>query len=354
MSTFIIAEAGVNHNGSVELAKQLIDAAATAGADAIKFQSFKAGDLACASAPKAAYQLKSTSKKQSQIEMLQQLELSTADHLLLFDHAKKGGIQFLSTPFDSVSLALLTKELHLKTIKISSGDLTNAPFLLEIARVADFIILSTGMATLAEVEAALGVLAYGFLEPYAIPTLGVFERAYSSTKGQKALKKRVTLLHCTSEYPAPADDVNLNVLDTLRLAFGLGVGYSDHTKGTHISIAAVAKGAALIEKHITLDCTMPGPDHGASIEPNELLFMVKAIRDIELCLGDGIKRPTPNELNTRVAARRSLVVKGDHKMGEPLNISCKRPGSGISPFRYWEFSGTPASQAYQADELLNE
>lgn len=354
MSTFIIAEAGVNHNGSVELAKQLIDAAATAGADAIKFQSFKAEHLASASAPKADYQLKTTSAKQSQVEMLRQLELSTADHQRLFDHAQHCGIQFLSTPFDSASLAVLTKELQLKTIKISSGDLTNAPFLLEIARIADSIILSTGMATLAEVEAALGVLAYGFLEPDAIPSWGVFERAYSCTEGQQALKKRVTLLHCTSEYPAPAEEVNLNVLDTLRMAFGLAVGYSDHTKGVHIPIAAVAKGAIVIEKHITLDCTMPGPDHRASIEPNELLFMVKAIREIELCLGDGIKRPTPSELSTRVAARRSLVANGEHKIGESLNIICKRPGSGISPFRYWEFSGTPASQAYKKDELLDE
>lgn len=354
MTTFIIAEAGVNHNGSLERAKALIDVAADAGANAVKFQTFQAKRLVTQLAPKAGYQLKTTDEAESQLNMLTQLELSEAAHVAIFQHAKVREIACLSTPFDEESLRLLTQRFAMTTIKVSSGDLTHAPFLLEIARHAQKVILSTGMATIAEVEAALGVLAYGFLNASALPKPSDFETAFASNEGQALLKQRVTLLHCTSEYPAPVIDVNLRVMQTLKQAFGLPVGYSDHTQGIHIPVAAVALGAEIIEKHFTVDKTLPGPDHQASLSPDELHAMVKAIRDVEKSLGDGVKRPTPSELNTRMAARRSLVAKEPIAIGSPLKVACKRPGTGVSPFRYWEFLERRALRAFQCDELLDE
>ena len=354
MSTFIIAEAGVNHNGSLELAKQLIDAAADAGADAVMFQTFRAEQLVVLHAPKAEYQTRTTDAKESQFEMIRKLELTDADHEELIAYAEARRIQVLSTPFDAASLHLLTNRFGLTTIKVASGDITNAPFLLEIARVAQRVILSTGMSTLAEVEAALGVLAFGFLEPNAIPQRYSFEEAYSSDAGQSVLRDRMVLLHCTTEYPAPFPEVNLRAMDTMSTAFGLSIGYSDHTQGIHVSVAAVARGATFIEKHFTLDRRLPGPDHKASLEPSELRAMVLAIREVEQALGDGIKRPTMTESKNRSVARKSLVIERDLVAGEKLKLACKRPGTGLSPFEYWRMAERVATRSYAADELLDE
>ena len=354
---FIIAEAGVNHNGDLNLAKQLVDVAAEAGASAVKFQTFRAEQVVSRHAPKAEYQTRTTDQTESQFEMIRKLELIETDHEVLIAHAQACGIKFLSTPFDVPSLHLLTKRFGLQTIKIPSGEITNAPFLLAIARAAQQVILSTGMSTLAEVEAALGVLAFGFVAPAAaIPQRGDFERAFSSEAGQQALHDRVTLLHCTTEYPAPVDEVNLLAMDTLAAAFGLPVGYSDHTPGIHVSLAAVARGARVIEKHFTLDRSLPGPDHKASLEPDELRQLVRQIREIEQALGDGIKHPTASEWKNRDAARRSLVAAKKIKAGEVFteeNLACKRPGTGTNPSAYWLTLGQTATRNYAADEALD-
>ena len=357
---FIIAEAGVNHNGDMNLAKQLIDVASETGASAVKFQTFRAEQVVSRHAPKADYQTRTTDQTESQFEMIRKLELTEADHEMLIAHAQARGIAFLSTPFDVSSLHLLTKQFGFQTIKIPSGEITNAPFLLAIARVAQRIVLSTGMSTLAEVESALGVLAFGFTTPVtATPKRGDFERVFASAAGQQALHDhtRVTLLHCTTEYPAPFDEVNLRAMDTLAAAFGLPVGYSDHTPGIHISLAAVARGARVIEKHFTLDRDLPGPDHKASLEPDELRQLVCQIREIEQALGDGIKRPTTSEWKNRDAARRSLVAAKKIKAGEVFteeNLACKRPGTGANPSAYWQTLGQTATRNYADDEALND
>lgn len=355
---FIIAEAGVNHNGNLKLAKQLIDAAAASGADAVKFQTFQADQLVSGNAPKAEYQIFTTDKTESQFDMIRNLELTEANHEVLVDHAKNANILFMSTPFDSPSLELLVSRLKLETIKIPSGEITNAPFLLEIARVSSKVILSTGMSTLDEVESALSILAFGFTTTSsAIPKKGDFDVAYASDIGQEALRRCVTLLHCTTEYPAPFNEVNLRAMNTMANAFSLPVGYSDHTKGIHISLAAVALGATVIEKHFTLSRELPGPDHKASLEPDELRQMVEGIREIEMGLGDGIKAPSPSELKNRDVARKSLVASKSIDIGEVFtqkNLTCKRPGNGRSPYKYWETLGEVAKKNYDADELLNE
>jgi N-acetylneuraminate synthase len=357
MRTFIIAEAGVNHNGDLSLAKRLIDVAADAEADAVKFQTFRAEHVVSSRAPKAEYQLRTTDGSESQLEMIRKLELTEVAHEALIGHAKARGVEFLSTPFDLPSLQLLTKRFGLQTIKIPSGEITNAPFLVAVARAAQRVILSTGMSTLGDVESALGVLAFGFAAPAgALPARGDFERAFASERGQSALRSRVSVLHCTTEYPAPFDEVNLRAMDTMAAAFGLPVGYSDHTPGIHISLAAVARGARVLEKHFTVDRSLPGPDHKASIEPAELRELVRQTRDIALALGDGIKRPTAAEWKNRDVARRSLVAAKPIEKGEQYseqNLACKRPGTGISPFDYWQFLGEPASRSYEADELLS-
>ena len=357
MRTFIIAEAGVNHNGDLNLAKQLIDVAAEAGADAIKFQTFRAELVVSRHAPKAEYQTRTTDQAESQLEMIRKLELIETDHEVLIAHAQARGIAFLSTPFDVPSLHLLTKRFGLQTIKIPSGEITNAPFLLAIARAAQRVIMSTGMSTLAEVEAALGVLALGFTAPVtATPQRGDFEQAFASEAGQRSLRDRVTLLHCTTEYPAPFGEVNLLAMDTMATAFGLPVGYSDHTPGIHISLAAVARGARVIEKHFTLDRNLPGPDHKASLEPDELRELVRQTREIEQALGDGIKCPTASEWKNRDVARKSLVAAKAIKAGEMFteeNLTCKRPGTGVSPSSYWQTLGQVATRSYAADESLD-
>lgn len=358
MPTFIIAEAGVNHNGDIQLAKQLIDIAADTGADAVKFQTFKADKVVSRNARKAEYQTQTTDSNESQLEMIRKLELSLSDYEALIAYTQKREITFLSTPFDVPSLHLLTRDFGLERIKIPSGEITNAPFLLEIARSAQKVILSTGMSTLAEVEAALGVLAFGFTaSKEAIPQHGDFEKAFASDSGQKELHNRVTILHCTTEYPAPFAEVNLRAMNTLALAFGLPVGYSDHTPGIHVSLAAVALGATVIEKHFTSDRNLPGPDHQASLEPEELRQLVKQIRDIEQSLGDGIKRPTNSEWKNREVARRSLCVAENIQVGQVFttkNLDCKRPGNGLSPFLYWQTLGQVATKNLSMDEVLND
>lgn len=353
---YIIAEAGVNHNGDLDRAKQMIDVAAEAGADAIKFQTFRAKHVVSRSAPKAEYQTRTTDQAESQFDMIRKLELTEDHHEVLIAHAKIRGITFLSTPFDEHSLHLLTTRFGLQTIKVSSGEITNAPFLLNIARAAQRVILSTGMCTLAEVEAALGVLAFGFTTPTtAIPQREKFEQSFVSEAGQRALRDRVTLLHCTTEYPAPFDEVNLRAMDTLAAAFGLPVGYSDHTPGIHITLAAVARGAQVIEKHLTLDNNLPGPDHKASIEPDEMHALVRQSREIVLAMGDGIKRPTASEWKNRDVARKSLVAAKTIQAGEMFtekNLTCKRPGNGNSPFNYWDLIGEPAAIKYELDQLI--
>lgn len=355
--TYIIAEAGVNHNGSLEMAKQLIDVAAEAGADVVKFQTFKTERALSKNAPKADYQVKTTGEEESQFEMVKKLELDQAAHEELIAHCKLRGIQFLSTPFDFESVDLLAGHFDLPRLKVPSGEITNAPLMLKMARTGKPLIVSTGMCTLGEVEQALGVLAYGYTQPAdAIPTLKDFQAAYCSPEGQAALQENVVVLHCTTEYPAPFDDVNLRAMDTLATSFGLPIGFSDHTEGISIPIAAVARGAVVIEKHITLDRNLPGPDHKASLEPDQLKAMVEAIREVEVSLGRAMKVPAPSELKNITIARKSLVAARDIQEGEVFteeNLTVKRPGSGISPMYYWEWIGKTAKRSYTEDEVID-
>ena len=305
---FIIAEAGVNHNGSLDLALQLVDKAAESGADSVKFQTFKAEKIVTKAAPKADYQKASTDVSESQFDMLKKLELSREDHLALIEHCKKRGIVFLSTPFDNESADMLA-EMGAPAFKIGSGELTNLPFLQHLAKLGLPIILSTGMSYIGEVEDAVRAI-------------------------QEAGDCEIILLHCVSNYPAAAEDVNLRAMDALAAAFQVPVGYSDHTTGDEITIAAVARGARVIEKHFTLDRNLPGPDHKASLEPDEIAAMVKALRRVETAMGDGIKKPAASEANTASVARRSLAAARDLSAGHILadeDIAIMRPGTGLPP-----------------------
>ncbi|OKA70932.1 N-acetylneuraminate synthase [Vibrio parahaemolyticus] len=356
--TLIIAEAGVNHNGQEELAFALVDAAHEAGADIVKFQTFKAKNLVTEEAKQAEYQVTNTKKQESQLAMLSRLELSYEIHHDLVKYCNSLGIEFLSTAFDLESLDFLVTDLGLTRLKLPSGELTNAPLVLAHARTGCDLIVSTGMATLSEIEAALGVIAFGYTAAQdEKPSMLGFQEAYASEAGQKALKEKVTILHCTTEYPAPMAEINLRSMDTLGRAFDLAAGYSDHSEGITIPIAAVARGAVLIEKHFTLDKNMEGPDHKASLEPQELGAMVKAIRQIEVALGSSVKTPTESEVKNKAVARKSLVAATDIKEGEELtelNLTIKRPGSGLSPYRYWELIGSKATKGYKAGELIIE
>lgn len=350
---YIIAEAGVNHNGSLKMAKKLIDEAILSGVDAVKFQTFIAKNEISCYAPKAEYQLDNTENNESQLEMVRKLELTEEQHYILRDHCLAKGIDFISTPFDLESADLLVNKLNIDCIKISSGDITCAPLLLVIAKSRKQVILSTGMSTLAEIEQALGVLAFGYLGWQEKPSKELFQQAYCCDEGQKILKEKVQLLHCTTEYPAPFEDVNLRVMDTLRHAFSLPVGFSDHTQGISVPIAAVAMGACIIEKHFTLDKNLPGPDHKASLEPDELTTMVQGIRQVELSMGKNVKIPVLSELKNKPIARKSLVARFPIKAGEIFteqNLTFKRPGDGISPMEYWNIVGTKAIRDYQEDE----
>jgi len=351
---YIIAEAGVNHNGSLDLACKLIDAAAQAGADAVKFQTFIATEIASKSAPKAAYQDTFGPAGETQLDMLMKLQLHESQFQSLFSYCRSRKVDFLSSPFDLPSVDLLNR-LQVSQLKISSGEITNAPLLLKAARTGKKIILSTGMCNLGDIEKALGILAFGYLNQTTEPSLSAFHNCYASYEGQQFLQKNVTLLHCTTEYPAPLAEINLLAMDTLKQSFALNVGYSDHSQGIIIPIAAAAKGAVIIEKHFTLDRNLPGPDHLASLEPSELKSMVEAIRQVELALGSPIKTISPVEIQNRSVVRKSLVATKQINQGEVFtedNLGMKRPGTGISPDHYWQTLGQKATRAYAPDELL--
>lgn len=356
--TLIIAEAGVNHNGSLEMARALIRKAAEAEADLVKFQAFRAEDLVTSAAPKAEYQQRQTGSEESQRAMIKKLELGAGDFALLQEEARQAGIGFLVSPFDAGSLRLLVEDLRMTTIKLGSGELTHAPFLFALGRTGLEVILSTGMADLEEIREALNVLAAGYLSGARGEAVGTLPRrgAERSPEGWEWVRKKVTLLHCTTEYPCVPEEVNLRAMDTLRAAFALPVGYSDHTEGVALAWAAVARGATVIEKHFTLDRNLPGPDHRASLEPEELKEMVRGIRLVEKALGNGQKGPTATEEKNRAVARRSLVAGQAIAEGELFtreNLTCKRPGTGISPFCYADYLGKPAGRAYLEDELID-
>ncbi|MFD2229733.1 N-acetylneuraminate synthase [Alkalimarinus sediminis] len=357
MTVKIIAEAGVNHNGSKELAFKLIDAAYEANVDFVKFQTFKAKNLVTKDAKQADYQARNTGVAESQLDMLSRLELDYDVHHELVSYCNELGVEFLSTAFDQESLDFLVDDLKLKILKIPSGELTNAPFVLRHAQTGCDLIVSTGMATLAEIEAALSVIAFGLINDVSVkPSEEAFARAYSSNEGQEALKSKVTVLHCTTEYPAPVAEVNLKSMQTMEQAFGLTIGYSDHTAGITIPIVATALGAKLIEKHFTLDKSLPGPDHKASLDPNELKAMVKGIRDAELSLGSPIKTPQISEIENKKIARKSLVAATDIKAGELFtedNLMSKRPGTGLSPCLYWSLLGKPSLEDYSEGQPIN-
>lgn len=328
MGIYIIAEAGVNHNGSFELACRLVDAAKEAGVDCIKFQTFKSENLVSRSAPKADYQKKTTGDS-SQQDMLKKLELSYEEFLLLKDYCDSRQICFLSTPFDFESIDFLDS-IDMPFWKVPSGEITNLPYLLAIAKTGKPVVMSTGMCGMEEIQAAVRAL-------------------------QENGTPEITLLHCNTEYPTPFEDVNLKAMLTMRDAFGLKVGYSDHTRGIEVPVAAAALGAQVIEKHFTLDRTMEGPDHKASLEPDELKAMVSSIRHIESALGTGEKTPSPSELKNRPIARKSIVARTPIRAGEAFteeNITVKRPGSGISPMKWFEVLGAKAPRDFAVDEMI--
>lgn len=355
--TLIIAEAGVNHNGDRARALALVEAAARAGADIVKFQSFRADKLATAEAAKASYQQATTGAAQSQLEMLRVLELSEDDEACIAAACAASNVIYMSTPFDSDSATHLVRRIGVSTLKVGSGDLTNAPLLLHLARFKLPIILSTGMATLAEVEQALGVIAFGYLgDATTRPAPSDMAKVLLDRESWTTLRAKVTLLHCTTEYPADPQSINLRAMATLRDAFDLPVGFSDHTRGIHVASAAVALGATVIEKHLTLDRNLPGPDHRASIETDEMAAMIASIRDVEAALGDGRKIPAPEEIANRAVARRSLVALRPVRAGERFsedNLGVKRPGNGVPPIEYWSRLGKTAQRDYAANEALD-
>lgn len=328
-NVFVIAEAGVNHNGDIEIAKKLVDTAVWAGADAVKFQTFHAEKLVCRNAEKAEYQMETTQKAESQFDMLKRLELTPDMHEQLIDYCEDRKIKFLSTPFDIESMDYLVR-CGVDIIKIPSGEITNYPYLVNAGKTREKVILSSGMSSLDEVRNAVCVL-----------------RENGSMD--------ITVLHCNTEYPTPYEDVNLRAMQTIKDELGVSVGYSDHTAGIEIPIAAVALGAAVIEKHFTLDKNMEGPDHKASLEPDELREMIRAIRNIELSLGDGRKIPSASEKKNMDIVRKSIVAKRDIVRGELLteeNMTTKRPGSGLSPMRWREVIGTKAVRNFKEDDLI--
>ena len=359
-STYIIAEAGVNHNGSVERAIQMIDVAVESGADAVKFQCFVPELLVTQYTPQAVYQQRNLetaiNKPGSQLQMLRTLTLSNTEHRQLVAYCRQKDIDYLASPFDLPSLRFLCHDINLPRIKFGSGEITNGPLLLEAAVNAKQVVLSTGMSTLQEVQTALAVLAFGYTrDRCGQPSLSAFTTAFESENGQLALREYVTLLHCTSAYPSAYEEINLRAMDTLAGQFNLAVGLSDHSQGIEIPIAAVARGARIIEKHFTLDRSLPGPDHKASLEPDELNLMVQAIRHIESALGTGDKKPTDSELDTKSVARKHLVAAKPIKTGEIFtedNLTTKRTVAGISPMHYWELLGQTAHKDYQTDEVV--
>lgn len=352
-NVYVIAEAGVNHNGDLELAHRLVDCAADAGADAVKFQTFVAEKLATGAVHKASYQQRTTDAQESQLEMLRKLELPREWHWELRAHARDRGIEFLSTAFDAGSLTFL-EELGMPFYKVPSGELTNGPLLWQFARQGRPLVVSTGMATMSEVEQALAVIAHAFNAGTEPTDLAEIWRGWGRPEWRASLQDRVTLLHCTSQYPTPMNEVNLKAMDTLK-AFGLPVGYSDHTEGILIPIAAVARGATFIEKHFTLDRHMPGPDHKASLEAAELSLMIRQIRDLQQAMGDGVKCPQPSEWNTRQAARQHVVAARNIAAGIVLtreDLTTTRSGGGLPATDLWGLVGKIASKGYGAGEMI--
>lgn len=328
--TLIIAEAGVNHNGDIDIAKKLVDAAENAGVDYVKFQTFKTENLVQKSAKKAVYQADNTGNNDSQFSMLKKLELSDENHFELIKYCQQKNIKFLSTAFDFESIDFLNDKIDF--YKIPSGEITNLPYLEKVAKLGLSIVMSTGMANMQEVKDAFNVLIKNGVQ-----------------------KNEITILHCNTEYPTPMEDVNLKAMLSIEKELGIEIGYSDHTLGIEIPIAAVALGAKIIEKHFTLDRKMEGPDHKASLEPNELKAMVTGIRNIELALGDGIKKASKSEEKNILIARKSIVAILNIKKGDVFteeNISVKRPGNGISAMKWYDVLGTKADKNYKEDELI--
>lgn len=358
MSVLVIAEAGVNHNGRLDYALELVDVAADAGADIVKFQTFNSAELASAYATKADYQKKVTDASENQVDMLRKLELSPDAHFLIKERCKQKGIQFLSTAFDSASLKFLTSQVGLDLLKIPSGELTNLPFVYQHALLGKKTILSTGMATIEEISQALDVLAVGYanhdglgLDPGACAGFS------KSSTGRSLILDKVTLLHCTTAYPAPPEVLNLSAIPTMAAYFDLPIGYSDHSQGVWAPIYAIAMGAVIIEKHFTLDCSLPGPDHQASLPPEQLKQMIHAVRECELARGNGQKVPSEVELRNREPARKSLFLTRDLESGHIIqasDLAAKRPAVGMAPSEYWSMIGKPASRAYRAGDLLDE
>lgn len=367
MSTLIIAEAGVNHNGQLKLALELVDAAKSAGADVVKFQTFIADKLVTKDAEQAEYQKNNIGREESQWQMLKALELTYEEHMQVKTYCQQKKIAYLSTAFDLDSLAFLNQTMELPQLKIPSGEITNAPYLLAHAQTGCDLIVSTGMCTLEDITQALSIIAFGFIniegdaqahtnKNLTALSLTDFEAAYKSTEGQKLLKEKVTLLHCTTDYPAPIDEVNLRAMDLMHEKFGLPVGYSDHTEGIVVPIAAVSLGACIIEKHFTLDRNMKGPDHKASIEPDELADMVQQIRQVEKALGRRDKNPVASEIKNMAIARKSIVAAKSIAQGETFsqdNLTIKRPGSGLAPINIWQLFGQASTKAYAEGELID-
>ncbi|QDT41831.1 N,N'-diacetyllegionaminic acid synthase [Gimesia alba] len=335
MSVFIIAEAGVNHNGDVETAKRMIDAAVEAGADAIKFQTFKTEKLVCKSAPQAEYQKKNSSvngEEETQFTLLKKLEINQETHRELFDYCRQAGVVFISTPFDLESIDLL-KSLGLELIKVPSGEITNYPYLKKVGETFEKVVLSTGMADLGEIEDALDILIKSGVD-----------------------RQNITVLHCNTEYPTPIQDVNLRAMLTIKSAFDVNIGYSDHTLGIEVSIAAAALGAKVIEKHFTLDKNMEGPDHAASLEPDELMMLVRGIRNTEKSLGSPLKKPSVSEVKNKPVVRKSIIASQAIRKGEVFteeNLCVKRPGTGISPMNWDHVINQVARRDYFEDELID-
>lgn len=370
---YIIAEAGVNHNGSLDLAKKLIDIAADAGADAVKFQTFTADNLLKKGTKKAPYQIVTTGSEDDQYQMIKNLELSEEAHFILADYAKAKNIDFLSTPFDQPSAKFLADNFSMPYMKVPSCDLTNAPLLYSIAKDNKRIIVSTGMAKMDEIEQALGVIAFAWEDSAEKPSETAFRNSYNKPENRKKLGQGVTLLHCVSNYPAPRDAINLRAMQTIAEKYNIPAGYSDHTLGIDVALMATALGAAIIEKHFTIDKNMEGPDHPASLDANELKEMVDGIREIEklqkqgksvqqyidavedakIVLGNGIKEPQTCELQNIIPMRKSLVANMDIKKGQVItaeDVIPKRPATATPPIKYWEIVGSIAAKDYSKDE----
>jgi len=357
MRAYIIAEAGVNHNGSIEMAKQLIDVAKQAGVNAVKFQTFKTENLVTRAAQQANYQVNNLGEVTSQFEMLKKLELSYEEFIELKSYCDSIRIEFLSTPFDFESVDFLLHDIGMDKFKIPSGELTNSPFIHYIATKRKPMIVSTGMATMNDIHEALSFIAYGLAFPGKPVDLHQVQAFYQTEGAKLLMNEYVTVLHCTTEYPAPFETINLSAMNVMKQELQLPIGFSDHSEGIAVPIAAVALGAVIIEKHFTLDCNLPGPDHRASLEPKKLAEMVAGIRATEQSIGTGSKKPTPIELENRQAARKSIVAKVKIVAGDILtegHLAIKRPGTGMPPTAYWSLIGKTAKKSYEVDALIDE